>query len=40
MKLELKLLAPYLPYKLKFYYESLDGKKKHNWTLTSEKIDF
>ena len=40
MKLELKHLAPYLPYGLSFYYESLDGKKQHSWILTSEKLDF
>lgn len=40
MKLELKHLAPYLPYDLSFYYESLDGKKQHSWILTSEKLDF
>jgi hypothetical protein len=40
MKLEIKHLAPYLPYDLSFYYESLDGKKQHSWVLSNDKIDF
>lgn len=39
-KLEIKHLAPYLPYDLSFYYESLDGTKQHSWILSNDKIDF
>lgn len=39
--LELKHLAPYLPYGLTFYWESLDGSdKKHPWVLKPENIAF
>ena len=34
MKLELKHLAPYLPYGLKFYVEHLDGTQLPSWTIT------
>ena len=40
MKLELKHLAPYLPYGLKFYWEQLDGTPNKPWTLTINSIEF
>ena len=40
MKLELKHLAPYLPYDVKIYFETLDGRHSDYWTLTSDKIEF
>ena len=40
MKLELKHLAPYLPYELKMYWENLVGEKLTPWVLTSSKLKF
>ena len=40
MKLELKHLAPYLPYELKMYWENLVGEKLTPWVLTSSKVKF
>lgn len=34
MKLELKHLAPYLPYNLNFYIEDIDGTRLDNWAMT------
>ena len=39
-KLELKYLAPYLPYGLKFYWEDLKGNINEPWSLTINSIDF
>ena len=39
-KLELKHLAPYLPYGLKFYWEDLKGNINKPWSLTINSIDF
>lgn len=39
MELELKHLAPYLPYDLMFYYEALDGTPALPWKLTSNTIE-
>ena len=38
MELELKHLAPYLPYKLNMYWEHLDGSKREPWVLTSDSL--
>ncbi len=40
MELELKHLAPYLPYKLKIYHEALDGAILPAWTLHYNGIGF
>ena len=40
MKLELKHLAPYLPYKLKIYHEALGGEILPAWTLHYNGIGF
>lgn len=40
MKLELKHLAPYLPYGLKMYWENLVGEALTPWTLTPSKVKF
>lgn len=39
MKLELKHLAPYLPYDLKMYWENLDGQIRDPYILLPSAID-
>ena len=39
MKLELKHLAPYLPYELQMYCETMNGCETFKWTLQPNNID-
>ena len=39
-KLELKHIAPYLPYKLKIYYELVNDRNQLDWELTCTNVDF